>query len=268
MSWQATSWAARQTAGNSGRKALLLMVANAASPEGICFMGRAALAEGCECRPETVSANVGALETAGLLSRHQRRRANGSRTTDWIVLAPGWPDRGEMRDADPDDFPEEVAADARRRSGENFQHEESGGGQVGFSGSPEPSGEKGTSTTTDVSAKEARAGAADSLPDDFPEELKPHARAVYRLLVKVAEQHGAKEVKPLALGRVMMGRPRKPFVKSAHDFAAWAADPPRPIRDVVASYRTWIDREKDLQVTERLAPQNAAEGRKRFTRED
>lgn len=136
MSWQATSWAARQTAGNSGRKALLLLIANAASPDGVTYIGRRALADECECRPETVSANLGALEDAGLLTRHQRRRRNGSRATDYIVLAPRWEDRGEMRDGEPDELPEAVAEDACRSHSEEIQPEVFRGGQVRFSGRP------------------------------------------------------------------------------------------------------------------------------------
>src|SRR5688572_23102681 len=112
MSWQATAWAARQTTGNTGRKAVLLVIANHADPFGVCYPGRLLLAEECECRPETISANIGTLEAAGLLSRHQRRRANGSRTSDWIVLAPLAADRGEMRDAPADDYPPYICADA------------------------------------------------------------------------------------------------------------------------------------------------------------
>ncbi len=136
MSWQATSWAARQTAGNSGRKALLLLIANAASPDGTTYIGRKTLAVECECRPETVSANIAALENAGLLARHQRRRRNGSRATDFIVLAPRWEDRGEMRDADPDELPEAVAEDACRGQGAKSSPEVFRGGQVRNSGSP------------------------------------------------------------------------------------------------------------------------------------
>lgn len=149
MSWQATSWAARQTAGNSGRKALLLLIANATSPDGVTYIGRKTLADECECRPETVSANLRALEEAGLVSRHQRRRRNGSRATDFIVLAPNWKDRGEMRDGDHDELPEAVADDACRRQGEKSSPEVFRGGQVRNPGSPP---EKVTETTKGESA--------------------------------------------------------------------------------------------------------------------
>jgi hypothetical protein len=37
MSWQATAWGQRQTTGSSGRKALLLVLANYADDQGICW---------------------------------------------------------------------------------------------------------------------------------------------------------------------------------------------------------------------------------------
>jgi hypothetical protein len=94
------------------------------------------------------------------------------------------------------------------------------------------------------------------VPEDFPDELRPHAREVMRLLRNVAAAHNAKAVTALAVGTLMMApaRRHKPFVKAAYDFASWAAAPPRPIKDVVASYRTWIDRCEDLAGVERITP--------------
>jgi hypothetical protein len=109
--------------------------------------------------------------------------------------------------------------------------------------------EEGQEITTTSSG-----AAKQKMPEGFPDELRPHARQAMKALREVAEQHNAREVSALALGRTIMARPRKPLVKAAFDFAAWAADPPRPIRDVVASYRTWLDRERDLAGTEVLGP--------------
>lgn len=152
-------------------------------------------------------------------------------------------------------------------------------------GSSVQADEGSSATRTQKKTKGEEASSADAeeraraiknrIPDDFPDELRPHARAVLPLLRSVAVQHNSKEVLPLALARVMMApeRRRKPFVKAAHDFAAWAVDPPRPIKDVVASYRTWLDREKNLQAIERLAdaPRNAGDtagSSRRYNRED
>lgn len=137
MSWQATAWSARQATGTTGAKCLLLLIANHASPSGVCFPGRHALAAECECRPETITANLARLEKVKLIWRHQRRRANGSRTSDWIVLGPLAKNRGEMVNADPEEYPHYIAEMARRGSGEDFSPESDRSGQVSSTGSPE-----------------------------------------------------------------------------------------------------------------------------------
>lgn len=90
-------------------------------------------------------------------------------------------------------------------------------------------------------------------PPGFPDELRPHAREVLRVLTAVAEQHGCKRVWPLEVGRAVMARPRHPLVAVAHELAGWAADPPRPITDIVATYRTFLKNAKELASVERLA---------------
>lgn len=99
--------------GSSGRKAILLLIANDASTEGVCYSGQVRLAEMGECARETVSRHLGELEKAGLIARRERRRANGSRSTDWIVLGPNARDRGEMHDGERDALPLAVADLAR-----------------------------------------------------------------------------------------------------------------------------------------------------------
>lgn len=112
-------------------------------------------------------------------------------------------------------------------------------------------GDRGrTETTAEMRKKEdARA----KPPPDFPDELRPHAREVMRILVAVAEQHGCRKVWPLAVGRAIMAKPRHPLVEVAHDLAGWSVDPPHPITDVVATYRTFLKRARELEATERLS---------------
>lgn len=255
MSWQATSWAARQKAGNTGKKALLLLIANTANAEGVCWVGRVALAQECECRPETITANLACLEASNLISRHRRTRVDGSRTTDWIVLAPQWEDRGDLRDADSDSYDEPVRKDAQA----------GGKGKVRISNlaetSPEisegpslgkPGGHEAVKEQPQRN-KEAREDKRLKIPDDFPGELRPHAREVMRILSEVAEQHGAPRVWPLAVARTVMAHPRHPLVATAHDLAVWAVDPSRAVKDVVSTYKTFLKRGRELQTTERLA---------------
>jgi hypothetical protein len=73
-----------------------------------------------------------------------------------------------------------------------------------------------------------------------------------RVLCAVAEQHGARKVWPRAVGLTIMAHPRRPLVETAHALAVWAVDPPRPIKDVVGTYRSFLTRERDLAATERL----------------
>lgn len=200
-------------------------------------------------------AGVTALRERGLLKVEKRKSRNGWRNV-YVPVAKGV----EITGADDDE--------GRSDSDQRVVRETNGGSSATRT-------QKKKRTEEEASADaEAAARASDQLPDDFPEELREHARAVYRVLVSVAEQHNARAVKPLALGRVLMARPRKPLVRAAHDFGAWAADPPRPIRDVVASYRRWLDNERDLQAVERLPGEAPANGNgnggaaKRFTRED
>ncbi len=120
MSNEATSWAARQGAGDGfGAKLLLMMLANHAGKDGVTVVGRKLLARECGTeRLATVTELFGTLERLGLVGRLERRRGNGSRTSDWTVLAPGAADRGEMIDATSSsgeiERPEEVVAIAKR----------------------------------------------------------------------------------------------------------------------------------------------------------
>lgn len=104
-------------------------------------------------------------------------------------------------------------------------------------------------TTDDCTRNDPR----EQAPRGFPDELRPHAREVLHILTAVAEQHGAKRVWPLEVGRAIMARPRHPLVATAHDLAGWAVDSKRPVKDVVATYRTFLGRERELAATEHLA---------------
>ncbi len=101
--------------------------------------------------------------------------------------------------------------------------------------------------------KESAPDARDQIPNDFPDELRPHAREVMRILRAVAEQHGARKVWPQKVALVVMAHPRHALVATAHDLAAWAVDAKRPIKDVVATYSTFLKRDGELAARERLA---------------
>lgn len=113
-------------------------------------------------------------------------------------------------------------------------------------------GDAQTSPSTTPKEQSVARDPREAVPEDFPDELRPHAREVMRILVEVAQQHGAKKVWPLALGRLLMANRTKPLVATAHELHVWAVDPPRPIKDVVATYRTFLGRAPTLQGVEPL----------------
>ncbi|HXB16409.1 MAG TPA: hypothetical protein VNV44_11780 [Solirubrobacteraceae bacterium] len=100
MSWRASEWALEQRAGKAGAKAVLQVLAVHADDRGVTFAGREKIAAEAEIEKATVSAHLKRLEQRRLIARRQRRREGGLRTTDWVVLAPAWADRGEMVDAE------------------------------------------------------------------------------------------------------------------------------------------------------------------------
>lgn len=99
-------------------------------------------------------------------------------------------------------------------------------------------------------------GASDSLPDLFPDELRPHLDAALSVLTDLAARHNAKPVTRLSLASTMMAPPRrhKPLVRCAYDFAAWADSKAKPRKDVLAGYRNWLDGTDDLAAVEIVTP--------------
>jgi len=86
MSFQAMTWAVKQKVGNATGKAILLMLANYADQDGVCFPSQEKLAQECECTRQTVSRFLGDFEKRGLIVRVERRRQDGYRTSDEISL--------------------------------------------------------------------------------------------------------------------------------------------------------------------------------------
>ncbi len=145
MSWQACKWARDIEVGSLAGKAVLLVVSEAAHSEGVTFLARERIAQRAECDPATVTRQLKEIEGQGLIARFRRRRQDGSRTTDYIVLAP-LGDRGEMPDADaltaPDDrrrvrgYPESVREAARQSPCRESPCTESPCGELGDGNTP------------------------------------------------------------------------------------------------------------------------------------
>jgi hypothetical protein len=102
--------------------------------------------------------------------------------------------------------------------------------------------------------EEPPADRRDQIPPDFPDELRPHARLVMAKLKRIAASHGCKKVWPAAVARCVMTHPRHPLVARADALEIWAVSPSRPIKDVVATYRTFLDKAEPLEATEMLSP--------------
>lgn len=77
MSWQATAWAQKQRTGSPHAKLLLLLLANYADEDGICWPSQSTLAEASEQSPDTVQRHLEKLETVGLIRRERQNRTRG-----------------------------------------------------------------------------------------------------------------------------------------------------------------------------------------------
>jgi len=67
-------------------KLLLLMIASYANDGGFAFPSRRTLALDCQVTDRTITEQLGALEAAGWITRTERRRPDGSRSTDLIRI--------------------------------------------------------------------------------------------------------------------------------------------------------------------------------------
>jgi hypothetical protein len=88
MSVEAIKWAFDFDAKNSSEKAILLALANYADGEGRCFPGQESLAKKAACSDRTVRTVLADLEERGVIVREERRRDDGYRTSDNILIVP------------------------------------------------------------------------------------------------------------------------------------------------------------------------------------
>lgn len=112
MSVYASAWAYRREGLKPGAKFVLVTIGDLSGNDGVMWYGQQTLVEMTGMSVRTISDHVNALADAGLIGRIQRFRKNGSRTSDYTVMGPGL-DRGDMRDPDPDNYPETVVKMAR-----------------------------------------------------------------------------------------------------------------------------------------------------------
>lgn len=197
----------------------------------------------------TVQRALKDLEAAGVLQIIERTHAGSRVENEYLLIEPGQQDVADTP--------------ASERTG-GVASDRPGGASEGREGASE--GSRGRVTGTQVTQEEeteeeggrvnAPAGEKKyTLPDDFPEELRPHLIAVYKILRAFAERHAAKEVNPVALAYVVMANPRKRLVAAAHDYCAYWED--KDPKDVVAGYKNTLKRTDTLAAIEPLDAKGA-----------
>lgn len=97
MSVQAHAWAKRARTGSGTLKAVLVAIADYADANGQAWPSQEQLAEDTEFSVRAVRNAIAALVDAGLVERRERRRKDGTRASDILVLSMGEPlNRHEM----------------------------------------------------------------------------------------------------------------------------------------------------------------------------
>lgn len=245
--WYFQRWALEQRVGNATRKLVLNTLAvMAESNTGYCYAKQDDLAFAAECSVRTIGKHLTALEDAGWIARRRRAGEGGHRAPDgFLLLAEGvvaWPDGTEI--------PTRSSFGLAGAPTGSFRPVQ-----------PEPPGAEQNDPGTAHEGESAGASAREALPDGFPAELRPHMEAAYRVLRSLAEAHGAKAISVQSLAAVLMARPRHPIVRAAHDCYAHFIDRQPRRRDVVATYRNWLDHCDPLAATEAMPGATAPAGR-------
>jgi hypothetical protein len=216
MSIEAVSWVLRHSDAKLAARLVLIALADYSHPDGSeAYPSVDTIARHANLSRRSAQSALRTLEADGEIVRDGVGR-NG--TSCWRLTLGG------------------AESAPRAESGTRGRNLRTTGGEAP---SPNPSREPSKEPST--SAERARAK-AQSLPDDFPDELKPHARRAFAILRDVAEQYNAREVTPRGVGLAIMGHQGRRFVQTAYELASWAQAPNREIRDVVATYRTFLGR--------------------------
>jgi DNA-binding Lrp family transcriptional regulator len=226
MSVEVISWVFRHSPESTpGRRLVLIVLADKADHDGTgAYPSVATIAREARMSERGVRYALRALEESGQIERRGLHPVYG---TNEYAVNMGQPVQGG------------------KPTQEGGQTDADQVSQIAPEPSLEPSGT--------VKREERARAKADEVPDDFPENLRPHARIVYPLLRDVAEQHNARPVTARAVALTIMGNPGRRYVSEAHAFAAWAQAPPRPVKDVVGSYRTWLKRAEQFAGVEPLS---------------
>lgn len=88
MSFEAIHWAAEREIDAPLTKFLLVILSQYADSDWSCFPSQKRVAEQMSISERTVRRHMGELEKLGLIRREVRRRSDGTRSTDRIILTP------------------------------------------------------------------------------------------------------------------------------------------------------------------------------------
>lgn len=86
MSHKATTWAVAQKGLRPMTRVVLWVIADRASPEGVCFPSRQTIADDAEISVDSVDRHLEVLEQVGLLTIEKRSREDGSPTSSLYRL--------------------------------------------------------------------------------------------------------------------------------------------------------------------------------------
>lgn len=235
MSVEAT---ARAWASNAGGTELLVLLALADfagghdDPYDYAYPAVRTIAERTKVAPRTVQRALAQLESEGLISQTGEHLWRPGKTTRQWRIGEG------CQSVTPDTGVTQPTPTSTSSTTENSNEEEKGRSESA-----------GRPSRALAHAREAE------VPEGFPDELRPHARIVMRVLREAATERGAQAVTARGVGRALMDYPRKPLVATAVELRAWLLDGAgrsRQCRDVVARYRKWLRNEADLAAVERL----------------
>ena len=92
MSVQAITWAFQASVADPIKKFILVTLGNYADEYGVCWPSQSTLIVACSCSERKLRESLKSLEAEGWIKRIQRRRKNGSRRSDAVLLV-GFPER-------------------------------------------------------------------------------------------------------------------------------------------------------------------------------
>ncbi len=230
--------------GNPGAKAVLVAIAEFADENGVCIAGQDTLAEMCDMEVRSVREHLAHLEdNLELIERSERRRRDGSRTSDQIVLlAPAKrlkpPSR---RGADqPENYSGSQAENISGRAEPTGKETQSNRKTTAtspenFSGPTieEPSGEP--SEEPSVVAREASATPDEELPDDTTVHCL--------LLLKRVKDFPRDQVKnALFLGELRVEFPQVDARNVVRQYQIWHRDNPGKTKNFHLRLRNFFEK--------------------------